>query len=89
METWKLFWRELICAIQRTEGSHHGWLRNKKALKSLVWSGGTHPFAIPGVQRLQSFCSCQLLQQQILLMRPPAPPETRINSMVHQNLYKP
>lgn len=57
----------------------------RKALKSLVWSGGTHPH--PGGSKIAELCSCQLLQRQILLIRPPAPPETGINSMLHQNLY--
>lgn len=42
----------------------------------------------PGGSKIVELCSCQLLQQQILLIRPSAPPETGINSMVHQNVYK-
>lgn len=46
--------------------------RGQSAWPSLVWSGGTHPFAIPGVQRLQSFvpanyCSSRFYWLDLLL----------------------
>lgn len=87
-ETWKLFWHKLISAIQRTGGSQHGRLRGIKGSQEFGGERLDSSVCHPGGSKIVELCSCQLLQQQILLIRPSAPPETGINSMVHQNVYK-
>lgn len=78
MEIWTLFWREVISVIQRAVSmAELGLERRDSSFRHL------------GGSKIAELCSCQLLQRQILLIGPPAPPETGISSMLHKNLYKP
>lgn len=64
METWTLFWHELIFSIQRIRSRQLGTPRR---IKQLCGDFGSHPCAIEA-REISELCSIQSLHRQVLLI---------------------